>query len=538
MPENRPLIQLEQNATAPVLRYDIPEPTSYDGINLIQLTLEDGDSVFKPELLQAPKSEALTILESQPSDTVKSQINSFLNFGASGSPAFGISPGLSVRPDQPHLPTPPEPLPLPPGGTGLPGSDLVLSDLAQRVKAGERIVVDENINGDQSVTTVPVPADPEPHLYLVETLRMTSFLGDYGAGRVVKTFTLLPGESTKVSIKTYRQRESTSKKSSSVLDSVSTESADDFQKSLQEEQSNQTEFQKSKEYYADVKAKARWGWGSASAKAGIKGASNSVRQEAIKNISNATEKHSSKASAKREVEVNTAFEVSEKEGEERSIEREIQNINVSRTLNFVFRQMNQAFITFVHQTDLRIAYFDGRRESRIEVSISQLDTLLKKVVIAAKVDDVRDAIMDQISSIRDNEGNAVNVVKNVEVGQNDSYNIFDPDLSTDFNDPSTGRTYRIPGVLHAVNRHVMRTEGVIVESILGEGAALDEYAIALQETEIKRRLEEVRMMKIKGDQAALVATFSKNGSQDEAKILRSLLCPCDHNGATHSDTDT
>ena len=42
-----------------------------------------------------------------------------------------------------------------------------------------------------------------------------------------------------------------------------------------------------------------------------------------------------------------------------AIEREIENINLSRTLNFVFRQMNQKFVTMLHLTDVRVAFFNG-----------------------------------------------------------------------------------------------------------------------------------------------------------------------------------
>lgn len=233
----------------------------------------------------------------------------------------------------------------------------------------------ENLYGGGTVTTVPVPPTPVPRLYLIESIKLTSFLGDYGAGRVVKTFSLLPGESTRISVKTFKQRESTRKESSSVLDSFTNESAQDLESSLEQEQSDQRSYKESFEYYADVKAKASWGWGSASVAAGVKGGTNSAREEAVKNVSKAVEKHTSKASAKREVEINTSFEVSEKEGEERSVEREIENINLSRTLNFVFRQMNQAFISFLHLTDIRVGYFDGRRESRLEVPISALESL-------------------------------------------------------------------------------------------------------------------------------------------------------------------
>src|SRR5262249_54731172 len=149
---------------------------------------------------------------------------------------------------------------------------------------------------------------PDPHLYLVESIRLTSFLGDYGAGRIVKTFSLLPGEKTKISVRSFLQRESTRKAASSVLDSLTEESAHDLETSVTREQSDQSKFESTKEYYAEGEASAKWGWGNAKVKAGAKGSSNAAREESVKNVANATEKHSARASAKRDVEVNTSYE--------------------------------------------------------------------------------------------------------------------------------------------------------------------------------------------------------------------------------------
>jgi hypothetical protein len=72
----------------------------------------------------------------------------------------------------------------------------------------------------------PVPPEPRPRLLLVEVYRLSSYLGSYGAGRVLKTLTLLPGEKTKVSVKTYTHSTTDAKQASSILDSFTKESAD------------------------------------------------------------------------------------------------------------------------------------------------------------------------------------------------------------------------------------------------------------------------------------------------------------------------
>ena len=425
-----------------------------------------------------------------------------------------MRPAGTVDPVRPGVPDPAPPL-----------APDVLDGIADQVAQGYHLVKYIDLFGTPRITTVPVPPEPDPRLFLVETLRMTSYLGDYGAGRIVKTFTLLPGEVTKISVKTFRQRESTRKEASSVLDSLTQESATDLEKSLMSEQSDQSSFQQTKEYYADVEGSASWGFGSASAKAGVKGSSNAAREESVKNVSNATEKHSARASAKREVEVNTSYEVTDKEGEELATERQIENINLSRTLNFVFRQMNQEFVTLIHLTDVRIGFFDGNGASRREVPISGLDGLLEEVVEPAHRDSVRGIILEQLSAVRDRDGIPIDVVDEVEVTPGDVYRRFDTELTGSYTD-ELDRTYVVPGVLLKVDRRVMRTEGVIVEALLGNGAALDGYAEQLQQLEVERREAEVAREAALAQQVALVNDVIDDGDETKGAIAAQLVSRC------------
>jgi hypothetical protein len=435
---------------------------------------------------------------------------------------------------RPEVTPPPEPTPPPRSPI-----DDFLDGLVEQLGDGYHLVRGTDLFGDSVVTPVPpVPPQPDPHLYLVETFRLTSYLGDYGAGRIVKTFSLLPGEVTKISVKTFRQAESTRRSASSVLDSLTRESASDLETSLLTEQSDQRSFESTKEYYAEASGSASWGFGSASGKAGVKGSSNAARQEAVKNVSNATQKHSARASAKREVEINTSYEVSEKEGEEISIEREIQNINLSRTLNFVFRQMNQEFVTFLHLTDVRVGFFNGDGKSRREVPLAGLESLLEEVVKSSRRTEVRDIILEQLSAVRDFGGNAVDVVQDVTIAQGDDFRQFDPSLVATFVD-AKGRQYAIPGVLLKADQLVMRTEGVIVEALLGNGMALDPYAESLQELEIDRRQALVRTEQQHARQLDLANDALNSGDELRAGIAERLCrcaCPCEchHEGPTHN----
>jgi hypothetical protein len=534
-----PLIQLDTAGTASVLRYDIPEPTSYEGKNFIKLEFDD--NVFSQAALEMPSSSASGQLKDLPLDAIKAEVERYVRTGSSTRAELPDLPVGVLRANVASLrratsvevsetsPSASAPPPEPP-------DDDVLESLAERLREGYHLVKTTNLYGEQSVTPVPpIPTNPDPHLYLVESLRLTSYLGDYGAGRIVKTFSLLPGESTKISVKTYRSTESTKKAASSVLDSLTQESASSLETAVMTEQSDQQSFQETQEYYAEASGSASWGIGSASGKAGIKGGSNSARQETVKNVSNATQKHSASASAKREVDIDTSYEVSEKAGEETSIERQIDNINRSRTLNFVFRQMNQEFVTFLHLTDVRVGFFNGDGASRREVPLPAIGSLLAEVVKPSKQQQVRDIILEQLSAVRDYAGNIVDVVDTVSISAGDEYRQFDPTLTTPFVDRN-GRQYDVPGVLLKVDYLVMRTDGVIVEALLGEGDALDDYAKELQSLEVERRGAEVSKLVADGDRVRLGNKAGEDNDKERAAILASLMCcpECGH-GHKHED---
>ncbi len=256
-------------------------------------------------------------------------------------------------------------------------------EIAEQISEGNRLNIFKTMAGRYSYNFVAEPAQARPRILLVETYRLSSFLGQYGAGWTIKTFSLLPGEKTKIGVKTYRKTETDEKSASSILDSYTEESAEEFESTVSDEQSSTDNQESSDNYYADAEASANWGWGSASVSGGVSGSTNSSREGFAKNVSSATEKHAASSSAKRVVQIDTSYEVSEETGEETSIERELENINVGRTLNFVFRQMNQEFITLTHLVDIKVAFFNGFAESRIEVPLSELDTLLEEVLRSA-----------------------------------------------------------------------------------------------------------------------------------------------------------
>lgn len=397
-------------------------------------------------------------------------------------------------------------------------------EMQANLAEGKRLNIYTALSGKLKYNYLPEPK-VEPRILIVESYRLSTYLGQYGAGRTIKTYSLLPGEKTTISISTYKRTESTSKEASSILDSYTEESADEFETSVMSEQSSKENTTKSFEYYADAEASATWGWGSAKVSGGVSGSSTSAREEFAKNVSNSTSKHAAKASAQRNVEVNTSFETTEQTGEETAISREIQNINVGRTLNFTFRQMNQEFITILHLIDVRVAFFNSYGESRDEVPLAKLDDLLDKYVAAAKKKEVKDAILAELLYIRDYQDREHAFVEEVKLRGAGSYWRVKKEYVSLYKDAATGTEIVVPGIILKVTKNVMRTDGVIVEALLGQADALDDYSKGLQD-------EKVEGQRLANEKLALEVEREKTRNDilrrkdiDAAKVYELLFPP-------------
>ncbi|MFF4403238.1 hypothetical protein ACFY2W_26985 [Streptomyces sp. NPDC001262] len=374
-------------------------------------------------------------------------------------------------------------------------TDIDVKHITEMVNQGKRLSVHRTLWGDYRHTFLPdPPRDAQgnlpqgtPQIALVESYRLSSFLGQYGAGRTLKTFSLLPGEKTTISVKTFRKSETDSKSASSVLDSFSKESADDFETTLLREQSDKQAEQKSLEWHVEAEASGSWGFASAKVSGGVKGSTASQREQFSKNVSNAVNKHAAKASAKRDVQVNTSSEVKTESGEETSIVRQLENINVGRTLNFVFRQVNQEHISLLHLIDVRIGFWNGYGESVQEVPLSGLDGLLETYVQQGKRAELRAMVLEQLSAIFDYKDELVQppMVEERAIGTNDTYLRWRRTTST-YTD-ETGNAISVPGIIMNADKIVLRTDGIIVDALLGQGDALDDYSAGLQSNAVRQR---------------------------------------------------
>ena len=409
--------------------------------------------------------------------------------------------------------------------TGLPVSEelrsLDVEEIVNTKKAGRELGFYSSMYGTIRHRQIKRTTEVKPAFLLVETYRLASYLGSYGAGRVIQTFSLLPGERTTISIRTFRKTEEERKQASSILDSFTEESATDFERTIENEQSDKEAYEKSFEYHSEAEAQASWGWGEARVKGGVKGGTNSAREEFAKNTTSATDKHAQKASAKREVEVDTSYEARDVQEEEKSTEREIENINRSRTLNSVFRQMNQEFVTIASLVDVRVAFFNGFAESRDEVTLPELDSLLETYVRAEDRDRVRADIHASLGSILDYEGTVhTDFVEEREIDEANRYHRVRTEKTSTYSDPVTGTEITVPGIIVSATKNSMRTDGVLVEALLGTNSALDPYSEQLQEHEVGQREAELANEQAAADQMALANEAIRNNDEERVELLK------------------
>lgn len=367
-----------------------------------------------------------------------------------------------------------------------------------RISRGRRAKVPVSTwGGGVSTVEVPLDASPHPRLFLVERYGISSFLGDYGMGRTVKTFTLLPGESTTISLKTWQTTTESRNESSSIIDSHEQAARDRFSDTVQNETTDKSTKAKTEEWHVEAEVSASWGVGSAKVSGGGSGEYSSGREEFSKKVGESVQEHAAESSSKREMSVTSSSERTEESGSETLIERTIKNVNVRRVLNFVFRELNQVYTTKVHLKEVRVAFCNNLSDSWEEVSISGLRPFLTKYVQPGKVDITAKRILKAAGIVFDATDAPVFTLERFQITSNgDDAQVTNATLGSDgeFPVPTENTFYRfkrgplnqegvsnpVAGVLLSSADITMRTDSVLVEALLGQADALDEYAMEVQ----------------------------------------------------------
>lgn len=543
MPDpSAPFIQLgDDGEDAPRLSYSMPESTNHVGLSCICIDIDQGD--LNPETLEQLRENVDAKNAERPRPV---------------PPDLGIT-GLTLVGKGPRMATV--------------DSLSAVAEVYQENASNFIYAPAEGMlgfTGDFDII-LPRPHPPGrvfPKILFFEKLQISTFLGNYGAGRVIKTFSLFPGEKTKISLKTYQKTKQTAETTvnfgSSVLDSVTEEAATDFENSIQTESSNkytdsEADILSSKKNHSSKEgsggAKVLWGLVEASGSGASESSSEttgewgtrSAREDFARTVSNALYKHSARASSKRDVEINTSSEQSStsasEQGSEQTIERQIENVNVSRTLNLVFRQMVQEYISVLHLTDVKIALYDESPGPYPQYSLHELDRFLDTYFSddAETRTRILEGIIRELFFLFDYQDEPQQFLEQVNlVFPQDTITVAGHEITLpgpvgylrvnkSLRTQLADREFiEVPGVVLQENVITMRTDGIVVDGFLGSGGdpeagLLDTYSAALQvqtirDMELKNALKQEEI-----DRSALGRAVVEAGDAQQGAIFRDVF---------------
>jgi hypothetical protein len=383
-----------------------------------------------------------------------------------------------------------------------------------------------------------VAVDKIPQLMIVEEYKVASFLGQYGLGRVLRTFSLLPGEKTTLRMKTYKEITSIKTQSENILDSQSKESVEEMERLAQEEKGSTSSNTNTKSANLDLSFKIPFIGGGGGASASV--SNTSVRTTNAQALSKALDKHVNKSNANRQVQINTSTTETSKDTEETSTEREVVNYNKSRVLNFVFRQLQQEYINITYLNNIKIAFHTGTPDSLRIVPLEELSDFLDEVLDLSSYSNRRifaeKELLKHYCRVTNYDNKNVQFLEqtktehdlyfpeNIKLMEGKPY--WRKSKSTEvYNDGNVSAP--IDGIILNVQKTTLKTSSVLAEAILGQVDALDCFNLQIQDSESQKGymdlFEREQRLKIEESRAAnehdKVAAEVEKMNAEKAKLL-------------------
>lgn len=190
--------------------------------------------------------------------------------------------------------------------------------------------------------------------------------------------------------------------------------------------------------------------------------------------------------------VNATTNDSFKESVEESTVRELVNPNVSRVLNFVFRQLLQEYISVTYLSDIKVAFTNGHPESFVVLPIEELDEMLDKFIVDSKKAAVRAKIKAEYENIESMNGGDVNFLvtktKKNFLGIDTPFFTKKKSVTNSFqraNMDGDMMLYPVDGVVLRADVNTLRTDSFVVDALMGQGEALDCFNSHVQEAKMQ-----------------------------------------------------
>lgn len=390
-----------------------------------------------------------------------------------------------------------------------------IESIAHRIKTEQMVpIYSTNSHGKPTIKLVPRIEKMKPEIFLIEEFEMKSVLGDYGAGKVIKTMNFGPNEERTITVSSYKKRESTRSFSKNVLDSYSEESAEELESLVENEGTSNTSNTTSVIKSAEVSAEVSGGFGSigkasASGSASASSSANSSREEMARQLSTAMDKHTAKSSANREIEINDTTTETVSEGSEESTVRILKNPNF-KTLNLVMRQMEQEYISAIILKNVKIGFCNGTKESIRYAKLYEIDQLLDDVIIKEEhKEKIKCDIITSLMRVRDMKGDVHEFIE--QVVESDYKCSEDKDGNTIIEEKQDKIRYwrkrkniiqdasmfnnnirkgflEADGIILDIKVRILRTDGIVADAFLGHGEALDCFNQKLQDEATKTEI--------------------------------------------------
>ncbi|PQJ12680.1 hypothetical protein CJD36_002750 [Flavipsychrobacter stenotrophus] len=561
-----PLIDFAKTGTSPVLDFNMPQSTAFVSYGRINVPIDE--KWFKPFALKAPTNNYYNVIQNMTTDQANTLFHSNV---VAPSAATGIY--LATLPGKPEhyyattdinrlkndQPVASQAAAFGGGGgqatapqfnvgnmnfaTAQPVAVSAaprISQMAELAKQGGlRPVMMTRLNNRAPVTRyVAKPPEPHPRIVVIEEYTTSSFLGNYGAGKVVKTLSLMPGERTTISVRTYKDMVSTRESAQNVLDSLSDSSATELDNLMQKEQgdmtsssdtsgsssaafSTHTDAQNSSKSFnlslslgfPGVGVGGGYGQSSTDASSNASGWNNNnsyghtgARSSNVNTINSALNKHVISSNSNRQINVNTSTSDSTRSGEEDTTVRELVNYNKSRVLNFMWRQLLQEYTVITALTNLKFAYTNGYPETYTVVDLNNLENMIKDLIADGpdplKPEEYRDALrcalLRNYCVVMDYKDEVQTFLDCVEVGVGGCMTTWFPTMvcpetierywRIPFNleqtyVPPLGNSITVKGIILSVEKQTLQTSSLIADALLGRGEALDCFNQKAQDAE-------------------------------------------------------
>jgi hypothetical protein len=592
---SKPFMELNKSGQAPVLNYNIPQKTSFTayGTNILHLNKD----VFNERAFQEPTNKLQQIVNIDIKDLTKAILNDIEN-GTNNSDfiidltkidtnKFLKKSTTTNEKGEPIEQKAVIPLEITQKQKYSASNELKttiekelgydIDYVAQELKNNKAAIVTENFGKfkrNLNFVNRPKTGACMPMLFVIEEYKTASYLGDYGAGKTLNTFSLLPGEKTTISVKSFYEKSETKSRSENILDSFSENSASEFENTLANESNftsttansttNTRQFDIATNISTSLSASVvldKLINLSVSRSFDISGAASfqnetnvqSTQSDNINSLSEAIEKHSNSTNSNREVEVNTTSQTTETESTEKSTIRELENPNLNRVLNFVFRQLQQEYVSITYLNNIKIAFTNGHPEKTVVVSINELDKLLNAVIKPYYISMVREKILHDYMKVENYNNELVDFLEKItynqithetDKAQNNPPTAIYKDIIyykkkaglEDIYEASSGNSLniKVPGVILNVNRTILRTPAVIVDALLGQGDALDcfnqlQQEAAAEKLQIENNKLQTEIKSIELEQRKLdlaLEIIRKLPPEQQAEAYKTMLNNC------------